>query len=255
MTLKEVLDRGYAKEIYEFALNNPNTNVELLTQALLKSKRLPDRYDIYDDEYPIFEDYELEHYYYVFARDVKGTNIDLLCQAVANTKASQYIYNFASSIEGANIQLLEENLLDTYDDETIYKFARDVEGANIKTLEKGMQHAYPVYIYLFARDIDGANIEFLQNSLINWAEEGYDTDFCEYACEFAQNIESANIDKMISDIKLYISDYYLSGKKFPSENYIETLKELLEQLRVIQKNKKNNAKVKVLKKKIINNLS
>ncbi len=116
MTLKNVLDRGYAKEIYEFAKNNPSANIELLTQALLKAKKLPDQYatlsfeDDYDDEYPIFEDNELEHYYYIFARDIDGANIGLLCNAVANTKDPDSIYNFAVSVPGANIQLLEESL-------------------------------------------------------------------------------------------------------------------------------------------------
>ena len=254
MTLKNVLDRGYAKEIYEYAQCHPTADIELLTQALLKAKKLPDCYATsygvdydYDDEYPVSEDYELAHYYYIFARDIEGANIDLLCNAVANAQDPNSIYNFAVSIPGANIQLLAESL-DSFHDETIYLFARDVEGANIQLLEKKMQNAYPKYIYLFARDIEGTNVEFLQDSLMGWAEEGYDVDFCEYTCKFANDIEGANIEKMISDIKSYINNYYLSNKKFPSEYYIEKLQKLAEELENIQKQIKTGATAKTLRK-------
>lgn len=166
MTLKNVLDRGYAKEIYGYAQCHPTADIELLTQALLKAKKLPDCYATsygvdydYDDEYPVFEDYELAHYYYIFARDIKGANIDLLCNAVAASHDPDSIYNFALSIPGANIQLLENNLDSLYD-ESIYLFARDIHGANIQLLEKKMESAYPKFIYLFARDIKEANIVF-----------------------------------------------------------------------------------------------
>ena len=37
MNLKEVLERDYAKEIYEYAKSHSSADMELLTQALLKS--------------------------------------------------------------------------------------------------------------------------------------------------------------------------------------------------------------------------
>lgn len=250
MTLNEILDRGYAKEIYEYTKSHPFADIELLTQALLKADKLPEVYDgDYEDDnkYPVFEDYELAHYYYLFARDIKGANIDLLCNAVANAQDPNSIYNFAVSIPGANIQLLAESL-DSFHDESIYLFARDVEGANVQLLEKKMQNAYPKYIYLFARDIEGTNVEFLQDSLMGWAEEGYDVDFCEYTCKFANDIEGANIEKMISDIKSYINNYHLSNKTHPSEYYIEKLQKLAKELENIQNQIKSGATAKTLRK-------
>ena len=257
MSLKEVIDRGYAKEIYEYAKSHAYADVELLTQALLKSRKLPDRYAVsfgtdYDDdadEYPINEDDALAHYYYVFARDIKGANIDLLCNAVANAQDPDSIYNFAVSIPGANIQLLAESL-DSFYDENIYLFARDVYGANIQLLEKKMKKAYPKFIYLFARDIEGANIQFLQDSLIDWAEEGYDdgVKFFEYTCKFASDIEGANIGKMISDIKSYINNYYQSNKTYPSEYYIGKLQALAGELENIKNQIKTDTTAKILNK-------
>ena len=254
MTLKNVLERGYAKEIYEYAQCHPTADIELLTQALLKAKKLPDCYATsygvdydYDDECPVFEDYELAHYYYIFARDIKGANIDLLCNTVAASHDPDSIYNFALSIPGANIQLLENSLDSTYD-ESIYLFARDIHGANIQLLEKKMEYAYPKFIYLFARDINEANVNFLQDSLISWTEEGYDANFYEYTCKFAHDIEGANIEKMIFDISSYINNYYLNNKKYPSKNYIEKLKELTKELENIQNQVKTETPTKSLVK-------
>ena len=256
MSLEEVLERGYAKEIYEFAKKHPFADIELLTQSLLISKRIQDRYAISfgtdydddDDEYPIFEDNALAHYYYIFARDIEGANIDLLCNAVANAQDPDSIYNFAVSIPGANIQLLSESL-DSFHDESIYLFARDVEGADVQLLEKKIQNARPKYIYLFARDVEGADVDFLQDSLMGWVEEGYDVDFCKYTCKFANDIEGANIEKMISDIKSYINNYFSSNKTFPSKDYIEKLQKLAEELENIQNQIKTGATAKPLKKK------
>ena len=253
MKLEDILNRGYAKEIYEYARSHPNADIELLTKALIKSKKIPDRYlessgtDFdEEDEYPIFEDVELAHYYYIFARDIEGADIDLLCNAVANAKDPDSIYNFAVSIPGANIQLLEESLDSLYD-ESIYLFARDVHGANIQLLEKKMQSAEPEFIYLFDRDIKGADIKFLQDSLINGVEEGYDDNFCEYTSKFASDIEGANIKKIIDDIRAYISNYYLSNKTFPSRNYIEKLQALTEELKNIKTKTKSKRLVKIKK--------
>ena len=250
MTLNEILDRGYAKEIYEYTKSHPFADIELLTQALLKADKLPEVYDgDYEDDnkYPVFEDYELAHYYYLFARDIKGANIDLLCNAVASSQDPEEIYNFAFSIPGANIQLLEENLSSLYD-EYVYLFARDINGANTNNLEKKMEFAFPKYIYLFARDIDGANIEFLQNSLLSWIVEGYDVDFSEYMCNFARDIDGANIEKMISYIKSYIGYYRSNNKSYPSESYIERLNSLIDKLEDINKQIKENNSKKVLMK-------
>ena len=215
MTEKEVIERGYAKEIYEFACKNPNANIELLTQALLESKRLPDRYSYTDYEedddyfeYPDFEDYEPVYYYYLFARDVKGANVSLL-----------------------------ESQIDDFYDEIIYEFARDVEGANVESLSYKMEFSYPKYIYLFARDVENANIQILQDYLLNWLPEGYDTNFTEYVLKFAQEIEGANCPKMISDIELFLYNYNSSPKQTLPNIYINRLEELIKELKIIQNNK------------------
>ena len=57
MTLNEILDRGYAKEIYEYTKSHPFADIELLTQALLKADKLPEVYDgDYEDDnkYPVY---------------------------------------------------------------------------------------------------------------------------------------------------------------------------------------------------------
>ena len=256
MTLEEVLERGYAKEIYEYAKNNKDGNVDLLTQALLNAKKLPANYasfkdDDYEDEFCVFEDNDLEYYYYSFAHDIKGANVDILCQAIANSKEPYWIYLFARDVKGANIQLLETSLCNNcyYSDSMIYRFARDVKEANIELLQEKMQSAFPEYIYLFARDVEGANIEFLQDCLLSWSEEEYDSDFYEYACKFAQDVEGANIDKMISNINAFIGGCHQDKKAYPSDYYIRTLKLLVKDLENIKKQVEENKITRTLKRK------
>ena len=238
MTLKEVLSRNYAKEIYEYAVEHPTADMELLTKVLLGSKKLPERFstscfdydDDYDDYDPDFEDRDLEYYYCIFARDVKGANIELLCKAVADSGDPRYIYEFARDVKGANIQLLEDALDDFYDD-YVYKFARDVKGANIKSLESKIAAARPYYIYEFASNVAEADIENLQNILLtdDNIRFGFDGDFCEYVRKFGYLIGS-DVDKMIKDIQTFIDNYDKGEGYQPSEYYIERLKETIEYL-------------------------
>ncbi len=229
MTLQKILSRGYAKEIYEYAYNNPTADMELLTQALLKAKRLPDRYSnaAFDEDFdyydcPYFEDYELDYYYYIFARDIKG----------------------------ADLKLLEANL-DEFDDEARYKFARDICGANIELSQSKMRFASPKYIYLFARDVENANIQVLQDYLLDWLPETYDMNFAKdlvkYVLLFAQEIEDANIYKMIFGVQSFISNYHSHSKQSLSNYCIDILEELIKELEVIQDNKKNNVLTKTKK--------
>ena len=225
MTQKEVISRGYAKEIYEFARNNHNADIELLTQELLKSRRLPERYShsILDEEdeyydYPVFEDYDIDYYYYLFARDINGANVSLL-----------------------------ESKLDEFNDKIIYEFARDVEGANIELLQSKMKIADPKYIYLFARDVETANVTVLQDYLLGWLPEAYDMDYSKYVILFAQDIEGINIDKMISDIKSFISNCHSCQKQLTSDYYVNTLEQLINELEVIKSNKKSNTLTKIRK--------
>ena len=219
MTQAEVLSRGYAKEIYEYACKNPNADMELLTRALLESKSLPDRYahisrdedfDSYDDDYydyQIFEDYDVRYYYYLFARNIKG----------------------------ANVNLLEKALDDTYD-EVVYLFARDVDGANIESLQSKIKYAFPEYIYLFARDVKNADSLVLQDYLLDWLPDAYDMNIGEYVTRFAQDIEGVNIDKMISYIRLFITNP--SSQKPSFEYYLSRLEETIKELETIKDNKK-----------------
>ena len=46
MTQETILNRGYAKEIYEFALKNSYADKKLLTQKLINSRLLPDKYSL-----------------------------------------------------------------------------------------------------------------------------------------------------------------------------------------------------------------
>ena len=235
MTQVEVLNRGYAKEIYEYAYNNPTADMGALTQALLKAKRLPDRYsntangvkdfDFEDFEYydnPYFEDYELDYYYYIFARDIKGANVSLL-----------------------------EASLNEDDEEIIYKFARDVRGTNIELLQSKMRFAFPKYIYLFARDVENVNVQVLEDYLLDWLPETYDMNFAKdlvkYTLLFAQDIEGTNIYKMISNIQLFISNYLVNPKQSLPNYCIDILEELIKELEVIQNNKKNSVLTKIKK--------
>ena len=241
MTLEEVLDRGYAKEIYEYALDYPIEDANMLTNEFLKSKRLPDHYDYsyldfmsfdddYDDDefdYPDWEDEPLEYYYYVFARDIKGANIELLQQAIIDSEREDFIY----------------------------LFARDIEGANIELLQKEMRYGDPKYIYLFAYEVMGSNAEVLQNHLIAQMGEGYDWSFREvllnYMLKFAEDIEGTNIDKMISEIDSFINEYHANGNIYHHElmdmrfdDYIEELDDFINELRELQ----NNKTLRIIKK-------
>lgn len=212
MTQEEVIKEGYAKKIYEYALKNPNANIELLSQALLKSKRMPIRGEILDNDddwnriYAL-GDFKLDHYYYAFARDIKNANI----------------HSF-------------EKKLNKYNDEIIYRFARDVKGANIEYLQNKLSFSLPKYLYLFARDIDGANIEYLQDSLLYWIDDE-NVDFCKYAYRFARDINDADIIKMISYIQTFINNCYLENYVILSKNYIQSLVELIDQLYTIKNNR------------------
>ena len=209
---QSVINRGYAKEIYEFALNEPYADVELLSEAMTNAKEMPERYYIneFGEEYELYENEPVEYYIYSFACNVKGANIEALTRAICDKASPYYVYLFARDIEGANIPLLEERMVNPWNDDLLYDFAHDVEGADVKYLQKGIIYASPSTMYDFAKNIEGADIEFIQDALINCiidlTSSHYLSDSSDYESiyEFARDIEGANVDAIIND---FINDY------------------------------------------------
>ncbi len=203
---QKVIDRGYAKEIYEFALNEPGSDPILLSEALANAKDMPERYYIneFGEEYPLFEDEPLEYYLYSFARDVKGADIDVLSRAIYEKASTYYAYLFARDIEGANVELLELRMVEPFSEDLLYEFATEVPGANTKFLEKGIPYADLDTMYNFAKNIEGADIEFIQTSFIICiddllhdhflSEDDYNTIY-----EFVRDVKGASVDDIIND--------------------------------------------------------
>ena len=138
LTLEEVLDRGYESEIYEYAKLPISSNYEisLLQKAIL---------DTYN------------HYYiYIFARDVKGANIELLQEGMRGAYP-KYIYWFAKDVKGANIEVLQDYLIselgEGYDD--------------------GFRNVLLFYISYFANGIKEANINKMISGIERFVDEYY----------------------------------------------------------------------------------
>ena len=129
---------------------------------------------------------------YLFARNVEGSHIDKLEDAIIATGDAGYIYSFAF-LDGAHIEKLEDAIIATKKSPKkalyIYEFARDIKGAHIDRLEDAVIATKTVYIYLFARDIKGAHIEKLEDGIIAAGDNLY-------ICEFAKDIKGAHIDKL-----------------------------------------------------------
>ena len=228
----EIIERGYAQEIYEFALQEYGVDPILLSQALVKSKRKPDYYgDIpnnYEDDeyydYPLWEDEELAYYYYNFANDVKGADIDLLCKAVAESRNAKYIYLFARNIEGANIELLEDALIDVFcnfeesDNSILYDFAIYVKGANAKKFEKALPYVDLETLYDFAVDVDGINIKLVYRLFLKEVREllfdCMEDDDYRAVYHFVRDIKEADVDVLINKLIKYYNNmeflYYVA---------------------------------------------
>ena len=115
---------------------------------------------------------------------------ELGTEAVINSKLANFIYLFAKNIKGANIEKLEDGIIETQNIEWIYQFAKNIKGANIEKLEdKIIKTQNAVYIYYFAKNIKGANIEKLEDGIIK-------TQNAEYICYFAEYVKGANIEKL-----------------------------------------------------------
>ena len=215
MTLEEVIERGYAKEVYEYALNHPEADMDYLTKVLINCDKLPDVFFYYDyeDDYdfsPEWSDECLSYYYFVFARDIKG----------------------------ANIRLLEDKLVEELRFEYVFQFAHDVKGADVIFLEKyGLWLASGEEIIKYACEIEGADIEFLQDLLINEETILYKRDcnpkeFCAALKSFAYKVIGADIDKMIYIIKQCIENYDREH-----DYYIDMLNDTIDYLELIKSKK------------------
>lgn len=250
MGIKKILERGYAKEIYEYALENqPYCDVDLLTKKIIESERMPGHSsyytDEYDDDYDYDDEYEdevVEYYIYAFARDIKGADIKLLEDAIISKWNPEYLYLFAKDIKGADIKRLESALVSLAEDqdcaEYIIDFASHVPGANIELLQTGMKNADSWDIVKFAKNVPEANIEYLQDLLadiLNWAYECYDfLELFDDVSSFFEQVKGADIDKMLVFIEKYINNYNENNRLGPSEHYIKYLERISDRLKEIK---------------------
>ena len=250
MGLKKILERGYAKEIYEYALENqPYCDVDLLTKKIIESERMPGHssyyLDDYDDDYDYDDEYEdevVEYYIYAFARDIRGADINLLEDAIISKWNPEYLYLFAKDIKGADIKRLESALVSLAEvqdcAEYIIDFAADIPEANIELLQTGMKNADSWDIVKFAKNVPGANIEYLQDILadiLTWAYECYNyLDLFNDVSSFFEQTEVANIDKMLAFIENYIKKYNERNRLYPSELYIKYLELMSDRLKEIK---------------------
>ncbi len=130
--------------IYRFAKDIEGADIEVLSQAVAKTK-VPDF---------IFE-----------VAKIEGADIEVLSQAMAETKHARLIEEFAKDIQGADIAVLTEGMAKTKNPELILSFAREIKGADIAVLTKAMAKTKnPVLILSFAREIKGADMAVLTNS-------------------------------------------------------------------------------------------
>ena len=103
-----VINRGYAKEIYEFALNEPKRDPKLLSEALVNSKRIVDKYYINfsGDEYPIYGDEPLGYYLCSFARDIDGADKKIIEDKLFELikyNGTKYLEKYIDEVKNANL--------------------------------------------------------------------------------------------------------------------------------------------------------
>lgn len=74
-----------------------------------------------------------------------------------------YSYMFAKNVKGANIEAHQNVVLDSERSESIVNFAEYVKGANIEKLEEFIlndrREGFCTFSFFFAKNVDGANIE------------------------------------------------------------------------------------------------
>lgn len=145
----ENIDRHVKGEIvYEFSkhFSNKNINMKKVSQLMAATKEL--------------------HYMYLFAKNIKGVDLDCISLAVSKCGNSKEIYTFAKNIEGVNIEILSQGLAKLDKGLDMYDMAKEFEGADIKALSKGVSKTNnSALIYRFAKDIKDADIDVLARGL------------------------------------------------------------------------------------------
>ena len=191
--------------IYKLACNDNGNSIEFFQDIIISGNEL--------------------EYIYLFARDVKGADIQKLQSKLIELSLYlmniEYLYLFARDVPGADKKALEEAIYESapcfdetdveYEDKYIddekfikdhnlflcadylvYLFASEIEGADIIRLEQLLQRPY--YEYVFARDVPGADILQLENRVCS----SWDDDV---KLLFAKNIPSANLDKIAKSLE------------------------------------------------------
>lgn len=151
-----------------------------------------------------------------FANNIKKTNVEKLEDAIIKLGYAEDIYDFAKVVKKSSIAKLTDAIIRTGDAAWIYRFASDIKGVNIEKLANAIiKTKSSRYIYYFARDIKHAPIHVLEDGILQTiSSDTKDTDKSNNIiriCDFANNIEKANIDKITdgviksNDISLIIS--------------------------------------------------
>lgn len=140
-----------------------------------------------------------------FANNINKANIEKLEDAIIKLGYAEDIYTFAKVVKKASIIKLTDTIIRTGDAVWIYRFASDIKGVNIEKLANAIiKTKSSRYIYYFARDIKNAPIHVLEDGILQTiSSDTKDTDKSNNIiriCDFANNIENANIDKIIDGV-------------------------------------------------------
>ena len=193
-----VIDSNDASASYNYCLNNKEVNISLHEDIICKSNDAL--------------------YIYLFARDIKGTNLDKFKDILENSgykekfkalyeeykknkmsKEEQEVlakndprasYNYCLNNKDANVRLHEDIIIKTNDEYYIYAFAKNIKVANITKLEDVIIKSNSNdFIYLFAKDVKEANLDKFKNILEN----------SEFKEEFKKLYNSWKEDKLKND--------------------------------------------------------
>ncbi len=140
---------------------------------------------------------EIIYYFTLIIKD--NIDIDLLENAITNTKDAKYIYFFTKDIPNADINKLEEAIITTKNPEYIYSFIVNINNCNKDRLEEELISLnYAEYIYKIAlheqyynkeKSSYKSTITRLENAII-------ESENPQYVCLFALNIKGCNITRL-----------------------------------------------------------
>lgn len=186
--------------IYLFARDIKNADINKLQAFIVKSKDIDYLIKFSNDvdcDTKLIEDTIINlksvDKLFSYALKCKCANIDRIQNIILNFK-SEDIVMFAKNIKGININLLEDELIKKCDYRTIYKIAASIKTSNKEKLERVIINSNNAkYIYRFATMVSGANINLLESAIIK-------TNNLKYLYKFMLDINSCNKDNILKRI-------------------------------------------------------